>query len=68
MLPRLCSPLSPSRGRVNGRSVSAESHPHRSTPTRELQDRYDVNNFMYGLKGSLPSFLRIARGVASLWC
>ena len=31
MLPRLCSPLPPHWGRVTGRRVSAESHPHRST-------------------------------------
>ena len=37
LLPRLCSPLPPSRGRVTGCRVSAESHPRRSTRTRELR-------------------------------
>ena len=37
MLPRLCSPQPPSWGWVMGRRVPVESHPRRSTRTRELQ-------------------------------
>ena len=72
MLPRLCSPQPPSWGWVMGSRVSAESHPHRSTRTRELQCSFITISFYLKQKASLGSlvgaFLWLSRGVASLWC
>ena len=68
-----CSPVSappqpPSWGWVMGSRVSAESHPHRSTRTRELQCSFitiSLYIFFFWLVGA---FLWLSRGVASLWC
>ena len=48
ILPRLCSPPQPpSWSWVMGSRVSAESHPHRSTRTRELQCALVAISFWY---------------------
>ena len=60
-------PQPPSWDWVMGSRVSAESHPHRSTRTRELQ--CSLVTFFYSLICSLVGvFLWLSRGIASFWC
>ena len=55
MLPRLCSPLPPHWGRVTGRRVSAESHPHRSTRRGSSENLMMLKTLYIGRDSVFPS-------------